>query len=126
MPDYTIIGEKKIVDGRTLYSKGYYSDGLSFGQIFKDEKAFREDRDAVCYIPEYGFDSEAKPIIIDGVEYYDEDDVSGYTRTDLEELLTDENDNPAYEDEDGGKLDIESFFQTLKWAFPETYLYEYD
>lgn len=126
MPDQTIIGQKTERGGRTLFAPGYYSDGLSFGRIFKDEKAFREDRDAVCYIPEYGFDEDAEPVVIDGVEYYDEADVSSYTRADLEELLTDENGNPAYEDEDGGKLDIESFFQTLKWAFPETYLYEYD
>lgn len=126
MPDQTIIGQKTERGGRTMFAPGYYSDGLSFGHIFKDEKAFRENRNAVCYIPEYGFDSEAEPVIIDGVEYYDESDVSGYTRADLEELLIDENGNAAYEDEDGGKLDIEHFFSILCWAYPETYLNEYE
>lgn len=123
---YILIGEKTVLDGKTLFSPGYYSDGLTFGHIFKNEKAFREDRNAVCYIPEYGFDEDAEPVVIDGVEYYDEDDVLSYTRADLEAMITDDNGNLVYEDEDGRELDIECFFQSLKWACPETYLYEYD
>lgn len=119
---YVMIGEKAVLDGKTLFAPDYHSDGSNFGTIFKDEKAFREDRDAICYIPEHAFD-DVEPITVNGKEFYD---VDGYTRADLEALITDEEGALLYEDEEGAKLDIDHFFSILLWAYPETYLNEYD
>ncbi len=122
MPDYKTIGKKLELKGRTLYAPDFYNDGLTFGTIFKDEKAFREDKNAVCYIPEHAFD-DAETVMVDGEKYYD---AEGYTRADLEAMIVDDNGNPTYQDEDGDKLDIEYFFSILCWAYPETYLNEFE
>ena len=120
--EYTLIGKKLVKDGVTYYAPAYYDDGLTFGTFYKDEKAFKEDSEAVCYIPEYGFDENA-PVYINGEKYYKADDVDGYTRKMLTALLIDE-DGVAYTDEEGNELDIEAFFESLLWAFPQTYLNE--
>lgn len=113
--DYEMAGKKATVNGQTFYSNEYYSfDGLSYGFVFKDEKAFRENPDEICYIPEHAFD-DAEEVIINGETFYA---VEGYTRNALEQLIEGEI------DEDGDPIDIEYFFQKLEWAYPETYLLE--
>lgn len=108
-------GKKIIVNGDTFYQQGYYSlDGMEYGYIYKNEQAFCENPDEICYIPEHEFD-DADWIDVDGERYYC---VNGYTRKDLEELVKDE------VDEDGDPIDVEYFFECLQWAFPETYLNE--
>ena len=117
-----MIGKKINVDGRTLFQPDYTSDGLSFGRIFKDKDAFNNRPEEICYIPEYAF-FEQEPIKVNGEDYFE---VDGYTRRDLEEMILDENGTPLFEDEDGDKLTIERFFGILLWAYPETYLNEFE
>lgn len=112
--DYIMVGERITKDGDELFSPDYYDDGCSFGTFFKDEKAFREEHDQVCYIPEAYFDDE-DPILINGKEFYA---VGGYTRKDLEALIEGE------KDEDDEPIDVEYFFEKLCWACPETYINE--
>ncbi len=107
-------GKKITIDGDIYYSNAYFFNGAEYGGIFKDEKAFKEDPKAVCYIPEHAFD-DAEGIEVDGETYYD---VTGYTREDLENLIEGET------DEEGDPIDIEHFFYNLLWAYPETYLSE--
>lgn len=112
---HALAGKKITIDGETYYTNEYYShDGMSYGYVYKDEKAFKENPKEVCYIPEHGFD-DAEEIEINGETYYR---VNGYTREDLEALVEGEI------DEDGDAIDVEYFFDKLEWAFPETYLYE--
>lgn len=108
-------GKKITINGETFYSQEYFSfDGLSYGMIFKDERAFYENPDEVCYIPEHAFD-DAEEIVVNDETFYA---VDGYTRENLEELIKNE------VDEDGEPIDIEYFFNRLVWACPETYLEE--
>lgn len=67
--EYEQIGKKIKVGEDVLISPDYYDDGLSFGTIFKDERAFYEQPDEVCYVPEAVF-AEGHPEIINGKEYY--------------------------------------------------------
>lgn len=121
--EYTQIGSKLTHNGETLYSPDTYDDGLTCGCIFKDEKAFVEDKKAICYIPEHAFD-EVEPVVsINGKDYFRLDDVSGFTREDLETLLHDDNGN-LLTDEEGDEVSVEYFFSKLLWAYPETYFYE--
>lgn len=113
--NYEIAGKKATLNGQVFYQNEYYSfDGLSYGYVFKDEKAFRENPKEVCYIPEHAFD-DAEEVIIEGETYYA---VDGYTRESLEELIKGEI------DEEGEPIDIGYFFNRLEWAYPETYLNE--
>lgn len=109
-----MIGNKVTIDGEIWYSQGHCSDGFEYGYVFKDEEAFNNHTDDVCYIPEHAFD-DADMQIIDGEKFYL---VGGYTRKDLEELTED------VTDEDGELLDIEYFFHSLYWCYPETRLNE--
>lgn len=113
---YSQFAGKKVTIGEdTFYSNEYYSfDGLSYGYVYKNEQAFYENPDEVCYIPEYAF-SDAEKIEHNGETYYL---VNGYTRKDLEALIDGE------VDEDNEPINIEYFFQKLEWAYPETYLNE--
>lgn len=112
-----MIGKKIIVDGETLYHPEYVDDGWTFGTIFKDEDAFKNNTDDVCYIPEAVFIyEEPEPAeVFDGEEYYR---VNGYTRKDLEELVEGE------VDKYGDPIDVEAFFESLMWCHPETRLDE--
>ena len=110
-----MVGKKITINGETFYSQEYFSyDGLSYGYIFKDERAFYENPEEVCYIPEHAFD-DAEEIVVNGEMFYA---VNGYTREDLEELIKNR------VDEEGEPIDIEYFFDKLVWAYPETYLEE--
>ena len=124
---YLKVGKKITIDGQDYYSRDYYDSGLSFGTFFKDEQAFNEDPDAVCYIPEYGFDNELgtgddepETKTIDGEKFYPIDLISGYTRKDLEALVEGEVDC------EGEPIEVEWFFNELTWMCPETRLYEID
>lgn len=114
---YLLIGQKIVHEGKTLYAPEYYDDGLTDGFFYKDEKAFNEDRNAVCYIPEAYFDDELPTVIIDDVAFFDIESY-GYTRDSLERLLEGE------EDDEGNPISVNSFFCGLLWACPETYLNE--
>lgn len=108
-------GKKVTVNGETFYSQEYYSfDGMEYGYVYKNEQAFYENPDEVCYIPEYEF-NDAYWIDVNGERYYV---VNGYTRKDLEKLVKDK------VDEDDEPINVEYFFQRLNWAYPETYLNE--
>lgn len=109
-----MIGKKKMIDGILWFSPEYYSDGCSFGTIFKDDDAFKNNPSDVCYIPESSF-IDAPSIETEGETYYL---VDGYSRTDLENLIGDN------KDEDGNEIDVADFFCELTWACPETYLNE--
>ena len=84
--EYRTYGERRVVNGVTYYSQGCCSDGMEYGWVFKDERAFAEQPDEVCYIPEHAFD-DVEPIEIDGERFYPVDSVGGYTRRQLEELV---------------------------------------
>lgn len=123
--EYLQVGKKATIDGEDWYSRDYHSDGGCFGNFYKSEKAFRENPDEICYIPEYGFTNEPctdnyKPETkeIDGELFYNKNDISGYTRRDLEALVEDEVDC------EGDPIDVEWFFSELLWMFPETRLEE--
>ena len=112
-------GKRIELDGQTYFTNEYFSiDGCGYGYVYKDEKAFKEDPKAVCYIPEYGFE-DAEPVEIDGEDFYPAEQVSGYTREMLEQMIE------GYVDEDTGEaINLDYFFWKLEWAFPETYLLE--
>lgn len=118
--EYLQVGKKITIEGENYYSADYNGDCCSNGFIYKSEKAFKENPDEVCYIPEYAFVEASKDfpddiLCIDGEKYLP---VGGYTRKDLEALIEGEVDC------DGDPLDVEAFFNELLWAYPETYLNE--
>ena len=72
--DYShMAGKHIVIDGVNYFSNEYFGDGLSNGYVYKNEQAFCENPDEVCYIPEAAF-SDATPVTIDGVDYYKVDD----------------------------------------------------
>lgn len=112
-------GRRIVKDGATYFTNDYLSiDGLGYGYVFKDERAFREDPKAVCYIPEYGF-ADAEEVEIDGERCYRAEEVDGYTREQLEALVDGEVDCDT-----GEVIPLDYFFWKLEWAYPETYLME--
>ena len=116
--EYLQVGKKITIEGENYYSADYNGDCCSNGFIYKSEKAFKENPDEVCYIPEHAFVEASKDfpddiLCIDGEKYLP---VGGYTRKDLEALIEGEVDC------DGDPL--EAFFNELLWAYPETYLNE--
>lgn len=112
--EYLTIGKKITIGGMEFFQQGFYDDGITFGSIYKNERAFCEQPDEICYVPESSFDF-GNLIIYNGEEYHD---TGGYTRKDLELLLENEDDC------DGEAIDIEYFFDKLCWASPEVYLNE--
>lgn len=112
-------GKCIVKDGKTYYTNEYFSiDGLGYGYVYKNEKAFKENPKAVCYIPEYGFEK-AEEVTIDGERCYPAEQVSAYTREMLEALI-----EGAVDEDTGELIPIDYFFWKLEWAFPETYLLE--
>lgn len=108
-----------VKDGRTYYTNGYLSiDGLGYGFVYKDEKAFKEDPKAVCYIPEHAFD-DVQTVTIDGEECYPAEALDLYSREMLECMIKGETDCDTEE-----SIDLDYFFWKLEWAYPETYLTE--
>jgi hypothetical protein len=90
---------------------GKIKDGHIFGEyaengfIYKNEDAFANHPEHVCYVPEYGFDE---------TEYVDEESNNAYTYNDLLSLC------------DGNKELCKNMFAELSWEFPETWLTEYN
>lgn len=112
--DYVIIGKKISVNGIDYYQPNYSGEG----DVYKNEQAFEENPDEVCYIPEHAFD-ELEPVVIDGEEYYEITEGDAYTRNNLQELIGDGD----FGDED--KWNVEDFFYVkCQWAYPETYIEE--
>lgn len=111
--EYEIIGEKRVINGETYYKPGYLDMGCNYGHVYKNEQAFKENPDEVCYIAEGAF-KDAEPTIIDGEKFYHEDEVGGDTRKTLEELC-----------EPNDPWDVEELFQELVWTFPSTLILEW-
>lgn len=108
-----------VKDGRTYYTNEYLSiDGLGYGYVYKSEKAFKEDKKAVCYIPEHAFD-DVEPTVIDGEDCFPAEALDMYSREMLERMIEGQTDCDTEE-----PIDIEYFFQKLEWAYPSTYLME--
>lgn len=108
-----------VKDGRTYFTNEYLSiDGCGYGYVYKDEKAFKEDPKAVCYIPEYAFDG-VEPVTVDGVECYPAEALDLYSREMLERMIEGERDCDTDE-----PISIDYFFWKLEWAYPSTYLTE--
>lgn len=121
--EYLQVGKKITIDGENWYSRDYYNDGCCGGCFYKNEKAFKENPDEVCYIPEYGFsnehwtgDDEPTTKKIDGETFYR--NIEGYTRRDLEKLVD------GHVDCEGEPIEVEWFFDELLWMHPETRLDE--
>lgn len=112
--EYLLIGEKMSVNGDVLFRPGYYTNSMDFGTIYKDENAFYNEPDEVCYIPEGCFDKES--VVFVGKERWYQ--TLGWSRRDLEWLID------GSVDEDGDPIDIESFFNSLTWCYPDTKLCE--
>ena len=106
-------GAKIEHNGKTCYQQGWNGEGY----VFKDEQAFLNNTDDICYIPEHAFD-DAKEVEIEGETYYEIERENAYTRKDLEELIK------GVEDYEGNPWDIETFFSMLMWEFPETRISE--
>lgn len=113
-------GNKKTINGINYYAYDFNGEGF----IFKDEDAFENDKDAVCYIPEHAFD-DVEYVKIDGEDYYREDNLECYTRADLEAMVDEFNNDHEFED-DEEPLCVEYFFESLEWCSPETRLLELD
>lgn len=104
--EYLKIGRCREVDGEIQYKPEYHSDGISYGYIFKDEEAYEKDWGATCYISEYAFENELE----DG--FFSE--TFGYSHNDLLRLCN------------GNRELCDCLFNKMCWAYPETYLDEYD
>lgn len=116
-----MIGNKITRDGKTYYCKDYTGEGF----IFKDEQAFENNTDDVCYIPEYGFADLDPAFTIDGEDYYEVKRDNCYTRKDLEDLYNEWLEDHKEELEENGEYyPLEFIFGELDWMFPETYLNE--
>lgn len=107
--EYLKVGELKVVGDAILIKPGYYNNGLDFGRIFKDEEAYGKDWDAICYVPEYAFkdataDDEGFAIDFDGV-----------THNQLLDMCCGNRELCDY-----------FFFSKLMWAYPDTYMDEWD
>ena len=105
---YLKIGKSKVVDGQVLFKPDCYDNGLSFGNIFKDEEAYDNDWSATCFVPEYAFD---------GVDADDEGfyEVAGYSHNDLLAICNGNREMCDW-----------LFHDKLIWAYPETYMDELD
>ena len=112
--DYLMIGERILIGDREYFSPDYWNDGLSYGTFFKDERAFVERPDSVCYVPESHFE-DRDPIFIRKRDFYC---VDGYSRNQLQDLIV------SWSDFYGGTCDIRYLFDSLTWMSPDTRLNE--
>lgn len=83
--NYAQIGIKENIKGVWRYSANTYSDGMGFGLIYKNGRAFYEPKDydtekEIVYIPEYGFPEREYDQVHEG------DLLSSYTRQDFLDL----------------------------------------
>lgn len=105
--EYLKVGELKVVGEEILIKPGYYDNGLDFGHIFKDEEAYKKDWDAICYVPEYAF-TDAN--IDEGFAVYPD----GLTHNQLLDMCS------------GNREWCDYLFSKLIWAYPDTYMNEWD
>ena len=78
------------------------------GMVYKNEDAYYNRPDEICYVPEYGFPE-------DSSEYCGKiEEVSGYSRNDLMELCN------------GNRQLCDAVFQCVDWQDPSTWLSEID
>ena len=109
-----------------------YIDNAAFtdnGFAFKDNKAFDNDFDAICYVPEAGLD-ELDEYKSDEKDFTDKELVEeyiGYSRNSLRQLILEymQQYNPKFSLEDvvEHKIDV-IVFQHCNWECPETFLNE--
>lgn len=104
--NYTQIGIKENIKGVWHYSANTYSDGMGFGLIYKNGRAFYEPKDydtekEIVYIPEYGFPEREYDQVHEG------DLLSSYTRQDFLDLT-------------GCESLASELFDELTWQHPET------
>ena len=111
--------------------KRYFSPDITYnGFAYRDDKAFEEKSDNVCYIPEYGFEYVEPAFEIDGNEFYAQDDVDYETYASIVmkcQAWADNNPDEfkamEYESVDDLAYDI---FSNADWACIDTYLLELD
>ena len=113
--EYEIIGEKRVINGKNYYCPGDSDNGY----CYKNEQAFKENPDEVCYIPEHAFD-DGDVKVIDGREFVCVPDDDAFTRRDLEKECE------GYITDDGKPLDAEILFSELDWSYPSTLINEYN
>ena len=101
IPDTLVIGcidpdRKKVFPGK-----------IAGGICYKDERAFHEDEEAICYIPYGGITNDN-----------DYTEKHSYSRLDLYDLVK------AYADRAGGLTHVDQMtddlFDALNWQFPES------
>ena len=120
--EYEIIGEKRFVEGKMYYAPGETDNGF----CYKNEQAFKENPDDVCYIPEAYFEgiepafTEGDKFSRDFKEFFSEDDIDTINRREIEE------DCEGYVDCEDEAIDPELLFQELDWMCPSTLINEYD
>lgn len=107
--EYFKVGEAKVENGQVCIQPDYYDDGITDGNIFKDAEAYEKDWNAVCYVPEYGFEDEGPDK--DGFYHSFE----GFTHNDLLELCH------------GNREWCDHLFHAqCLWAYPGTYIEDAD
>lgn len=105
--EYLKIGELKVMDGEMFIKPDCYTDGLSFGSIFKDAEAYEKDWDAICYVPEYAFED----VECDEEGFYKAD---GFSHNELLAMCN------------GNREQCDHLFNECAWAYPTTYLTEWE
>lgn len=103
------IGSVKWIEGKPYF----LFDSSSEGFIFKDYKAYEDDWDASCFVPEYAAEDAA--VTIGGVEYEcggDKEHCDWYSHNDLLELCY------------GNHQLCDYLFGELDWTYPSTFLDE--
>ena len=103
---YTQIGAKEKINGAWYYSANAYSNGMGFGLIYKNSKAFYEPQSCenpneVVYIPEYGFPEREYD------QVHEDDLLSKYTRQEIINLT-------------GSESLASELFDELTWQHPES------
>lgn len=104
-----MIGYIKEVNGKTFVLPDYYHNGLALGNIFKDEDSYKNDYNAICYIPESSFEDMNQ----DSDGYYEVEQKHGYSHNDLLNLCYKNNDL------------CDALFEDLAWLSPEVYIDEW-
>lgn len=125
--EYFKIGKKKVINGVTYICPDYFSDGMSEGCFYKDEEAFENNPNEVCYVPEAAFDFFFEDSVqIDGEDYYKVDDNMLYTRKDFEKLIGDYIELGELDVDEDNYPTVEGCFQECLWLCPETWLEGFD
>ena len=110
----------KYIDNATSTDNGF---------VFKDDKAFDNDFDAICYVPEAGLD-ELDEYKSEGKDFTDKELVeryTGYSRNSLRQIILGfmQQYDPQFTLEDVVESEIDVVvFQFCDWQCPETFLNE--